>query len=144
VYPLTEDEVYELSSDSTGKVANVGNFTPSGSGDEWTIPLLNSSFLFDEESPTKRLYIGNNQISYCLLFGGVYRYDNSLGGSQVVPPPSSNVLMAEYINFSDSSPAFVYTPATLKRNALVQVRLHFANNEESYVYENEIHIENVP
>jgi len=145
VYPLSASEVYDSFNDSTGKVFNLGNFSSSALN-EWTLPIASENgVVFDDDSPTERLYIANQQVTYCVLFESIYRFKNGIGGSQSLPPRSRPYLMAEYvapININDLP--FTIMPATLARNAMVQVNLHFIRNDEDYVFNNDIHIHNVP
>jgi len=146
VYPLTNAEVYDTNTDATGKVFSLGNFTPPGvPTTPWTLPIANGNVLFDADSPTNRLYIANEQISYCVLASNLIRYNNSIGGNQPLPPSSAPYLMAQYLAPIDAADLpFTFSPATLRRNASVKVKLHFINNGEDYVFDNEIHINNVP
>ena len=144
VYPLLPTEVYDDYNDLTGKVFNVGNFS-SAALNQWTIPISNGSVVFNDDSPTERFYVANNQISYCLFGNRIYRYDNAIGGIQGTPPDANNSLMAEYLATLDASNLpFTVIPATLTRNAMVQVNLHFTRDNEDYVFNHDIHINNIP
>ena len=39
---------------------------------------------------------------------------------------------------------FVIQPATLQRNAMIQIKLNFMRGDENIVFNNETHIVNVP
>lgn len=145
VYPLSADEVYSSFNDSTGKVFNLAEFSSLASN-EWTLPIANiNGVLFDDDSPTKRLYIANQQVSYCVLLERIYRFKNGIGGTQKLPPRSRPYLMAEYVAPIDvNALPFTIVPATLTRNAMVHINLHFIRNEEEYVFDNDIHINNTP
>jgi len=152
IYPLSADEVYATHTDTTGKVFNIANFSPpEPEEDEWTLPIANGAVLFDDDSPTERLYIANQQISYCIGNNKIYRYKNVIGGEQeLLPSPSDSsvpktYLMAEHVAPIDVNYLpFTFVPATLTRNAMVQVKLHFIRNDEDYVFNNDIHINNIP
>jgi len=145
VYPLSASEVYDSFNDSTGKVFNLGDFSSSALN-EWTLPIASvNGVAFDDDSPTERLYIANQQVTYCVLFESIYRFKNGIGGSQSLPPHSRPYLMAEYVAPIDVNYLpFTILPATLTRNAMVQVNLHFIRNDEDYVFNNDIHIGNIP
>lgn len=147
VYPVSTvdpSDVYDNHNDLTGKVFNVGNFSPTAS-DEWTIPINNGAVIFEEDSPTERLYIANKQVSYCVTNGQINRHAKSIGGSQTLPPDNSPIKMAEYLAPIDvNNLPFIILPATLTRNAIVQVNLHFTRDGEDYVFNNDIHINNIP
>lgn len=144
VYPVSNSDVYNNHNDSSGKVFNVGNFS-SAAINQWTLPIQNGAVTFDEESPTERLYIANQQISYCVSNGQIDRYSNIIGGAQTIPAAGNPVIMAENLAPIDFNQApFTILPATLTRNAIVQVNLHFTRDGEDYVFNNDIHINNVP
>lgn len=144
VYPLLADEVYDSHNDLDGKVFNIGDFS-SSVVNEWVMPIRNGVVLFDEDSPTERLYVVNQQISYCVFVGQIRRYNSGIGGAQRLPPRSRPYLMAEYLApINTNALPFTIVPATLTRNAMVQVNLHFMRNEEDYVFNNDIHINNIP
>ncbi|MCW8832307.1 MAG: prepilin-type N-terminal cleavage/methylation domain-containing protein [Colwellia sp.] len=143
VYPLSDSEIYDDHTDATGKVFALASFTPTVL-DTWEMTISNGDVNFTEDSPTERMYIANEQISYCVFAGQIFRYNNSIGGSQSLPPQSP-VLMAENLApFDENLLPFEILPATLTRNALVKTRLHFTQDNEDYVFENDIHIVNVP
>ncbi|TYK67151.1 PilW family protein [Colwellia echini] len=137
VYPLTNDDIYQGHNDITGKTFLFEKVAA-------TDITLENAVHFNEDSPTQRLYLINNQVSYCATSGFIYRYEEPITiGDQVTPPASNNAMvkMAGYLN---NNLPFNYQPATLKRNAVVQIHLAFAKNDESYVFNHEIHINNVP
>jgi len=144
VYSLSVDEIYGNHNDTSGKVFNLSDFS-SSAVNEWTMSIRNGEVLFDEDSPTERLYVANQQVAYCVLIGRIYRYKNGIGGQQRLPPRSRPYLMAEYVAPIDvNNLPFNIAPATLTRNSMVQVKLHFIRNDEDYVFNNDIHINNIP
>lgn len=149
VYPLNPSEIYESSFNDSGKIFEIRRLLKFSLASTWRLIWTEGSVLFDEESPTQRIYIASEQVSYCLVNQQIRRYSQDIGGTQLVPPsviPSNNnVLMAENMaELSTSGDVFNYTPATLQRNAIVQTNLHFIRNDETIVFNNEIHIPNVP
>jgi len=144
VYPNDTASIYDNHNDTTGRVFNLSDFSPPTTlNDEWTLSIANGAVLFDRDSPTQRLYIANEQVSYCVFANKIYRYRNNIGGSQTLPPRARPVLMAEYLADIDNTDLpFTVLPATLQRNAVVQIKLHFLRNNEDIVFENEIHIKN--
>lgn len=144
VYPVTTDDIYNNHNDNSGKVFNLGSIS-SVALNEWTLVIQNGAVSFDEESPTERLYIANQQISYCVSNGQIDRYSNTIGGAQTIPAAGNSVIMAENMAPIDfSQPPFTILPATLTRNAIVQINLHFTRDGEDYVFNNDIHINNIP
>lgn len=121
VYPLNANDVYG-SNDKVFGISSIG--TP---GDKRVITLENS-VLFAEESPTQRLYFidAGDVVRYCLQNKSLFR-----GG----------ILMAEDIH--NTNP-FDIQPATLQRNAMVEIHFQFEKNNEVVTFTNEIQVLNVP
>lgn len=152
VYPLTTNDVYNVSSTATGKTFPLATYSPE-LGDEWTLKVIKPSgetgVLFNQESPTKRLYVANSAVSYCVSSGNINRYSGyGLQGTQSVPPSSgTTALMAENHSLlldTGTNAVFNYQPANLKRNAVVQVNLSFERNQETITFNQQIHINNIP
>jgi len=151
VYPLTSDDVYvqDLFS-GTGKAFSLNIFSPPVGLNEWSLPLLKpfsvDTITFEQDSPTKRLYIFKDPVSYCVDSGELIRYEgHSFSSTQILKPTSSKAIMAENIaaiNLGDLP--FTIQPASLQRNALVQIKLQFNRDGENIVFNNEVHLNNVP
>jgi len=150
VYPLNSDDIYDDHTTESGKIFRIDNVDTSAS--PWKINLANAQDItFDEDSPTKRLYITAEQISYCAEYvpeaGSVMisRYDDAVADEEQTVPASRRYYMAGYIvdDISTHLP-FNYQPATLKRNAVVQIHFNFTKDDENYVFDHDIHINNVP
>lgn len=149
VYPINTIEVYGDNTDNAGMVFEIDNFInppvfPPAT--QWDLPLRNT-VTFDSESPLQRAYIANTEVIYCYIPSALElrRWERSLDSAQLLPPSFSETLMAENMVVEDTDHLpFTISPATLKRNALVQVRLKFERDGESFVFENEIHIANMP
>ena len=122
VYPLNADDIYG----SNNKVFDVSSLSSPA---DVRIITLDNAVLFAEDSPTKRLYFINEnaRVEYCLQ-------NNSLS--------RNNILMAQDIH--NTGPAFDILPATLQRNAMVQVHFQFEKNNETVTFNNEIQVLNVP
>jgi MSHA biogenesis protein MshO len=138
VYPLNKDDVYDDSGDTTGKVFAIDSLDKSQA--LWKINLSGDA-TFDEDSPTRRLFIADRQVEYCVAFGEVRRYRTRIGNSS----SGRKYLMGEYAieNLVGNLP-FTYLPGTLTRNSVVQINLNFTRNGESYGFDHEVHMNNVP
>ncbi len=152
VYPLNSDDIYDDHTSQSGKIFRIDNVDTSTSTPEWNINVINNQEIhFDEDSPTQRLYITKEQVSYCAIpvpsTGGaaLIRYKDDITDGDQTLPASRRYYMAGYLatDFSAHLP-FNYQPATLKRNAVVQIHLNFTRDDESYVFDHEVHINNVP
>ena len=149
VYPLNSDDIYANQSDLLGKVfglKSVDQTTPSAN--EWTLTLDRSlGVLFDSDSPTQRLYvIGRYPVSYFVSENTLWRYDaNDYESSQTLSFKKKGILMAENLAALNTGDLpFSLNAATLQRNANVQIKLHFTRDGEDFVFNNEIHLVNVP
>ena len=150
VYPLDSGDIYANHLDATGKVFLVDNVDKTVV--PWKINILNGAIHFDEDSPTQRLYITEEQVSYCVIstgsggIGGIMiRYRDKITEGDQTSPGSKPFLMAGYlINDIRGQFPFNYQQATLQRNAVVQIHLHFTKEDEHYVFDHEVHINNVP
>ena len=52
--------------------------------------------------------------------------------------------MANSLSFDENDLPFTVLPASLQRNAVVQIKLNFIRDDEQVVFDNAIHISNVP
>ncbi len=150
VYPLYSSEIYGDLTNHIGKVFGISSINTTAV--PWIITLDHVVVggvgnLFAQDSPNKRLYIANTPVSYCVNNGKLIRYDNYniVANSYVEPSNASPALMAENLAaVSSSAPIFTIQPATLKRNAQVQIKLGFTQNDEHVIFANDIHLVNVP
>jgi MSHA biogenesis protein MshO len=150
VYPLNSADIYVDSTAPIGKVFRVDNIDTTV--DPWIINILNTQNIsFDEDSPIQRLYLINEQISYCVVpipeFNTVtlIRFSEDItNGVQSYPTGATRFYMAGYLDDISSRLPFNYQLPTLRRNAVVQVYFKFSKDDESYVFDHEVHINNVP
>ena len=127
VYPLNNADVYDA---INGKIYGVNNIIDD-SLDEWEIVIDGSASVhFAEDSPTRRLYFidarESARVKYCLLNKSLFR---------------NGILMAQDII---SANPFEILPATLQRNAMVQIKLLLEKNSEQVEFNNEIQVLNAP
>ncbi len=147
VYPLNKDDIWNDHLDDSGKMFPIESIDRNV--DPWQIKINNTNKItFTEDSPTQRLYITNRQVSYCTfptsIGGFVIRFRDLITKGEF-RPGSNSFIMAGYLknDLSDHAP-FNYQPATLKRNAVIQIHLPFTKEGENYVFDHEVHINNVP
>ncbi|ALO36061.1 hypothetical protein CMT41_16000 [Colwellia sp. MT41] len=147
VYPLNKDDIYDDYTSKDGKIFRIDNIDTSVT--PWKINILNiTEITFDEDSPTQRLYITKEAISYCTMpvppanTVTMVRFNDDINDGDQVIPFKQRYYMAGYL--VDGHLVFNYQPATLKRNAVVQINLQFTKEDEKYVFSHEVHINNVP
>jgi MSHA biogenesis protein MshO len=123
VYPLEVDDLL----DTSNKNHTLLNLNKSV--DPWVVSF-GSAIHFDSDSPSQRIYFINDDrgddINYCLVGTDLMRND---------------ILIAENIN---NNTPFQITPASLRRNGLVQIDLLFDKNSEQVRFINEVQVLNVP
>jgi MSHA biogenesis protein MshO len=140
VYPsdFNAADVYDL---SRNKRKAMSTFTPTIGASTWT---LASSSLFAEDSPTERLFIVHNPVSYCVVSTALFRYDSyGFTTNQLSSFSSGNsAKMADFIKAGNQY--FSVASATQTRNSLVSIRLPFSRNGEEIEFANEVQVLNVP
>jgi len=146
VYPLTsEDILSESHTDAIGRTFSVASITSNVSNQPWEIKL-SQAVNFTEDSPTKRFYITNRQVSYCSVLKAegtfLVRFDEEITSGSQALPSSDGSYMAGYL--AGNPNLFTYLPGTLTRNAMVQIHLPFTKDSENYVFNHEVHLNNVP
>ncbi len=170
IYPTQVEQVYEpMSYGGTGRRVGLQSVGDSGVGTDpgLVVATLDNAMVFEEESTISRFYIVNQPISYCLraATGEITRHTNyGFLPTQVanpdgpinpaVNPSAEMVLMAEdVVNNLSTDPTdpdinngdpFRVSEASLARNAIVHVMLQFERNDERVVFNNEVHLQNVP
>ena len=144
VYPLNTAEVYTSYSGTTGKAFSIKQYTDNEANTP-AVLTFDNAVSFTETSPTQRLYLFNGPVSYCLQGDTLTRYVGyDVNATQPLPPFShgSSSLMAGHLDFSTSS--FTVQEPSLRRNAVVQVNFNFVRDGEQVIFDNAIHITNIP
>lgn len=107
---------------------------------------------FASTSPTRRVYIADAAISYCIRGNNLYRHANAINASQTIYT-SGGELMAEGItNGLSGTPAagqslqdpFQSFAATLTRGGYTRLNLLFTRNDEQISVVREVQVPNVP
>jgi MSHA biogenesis protein MshO len=170
VYSTEPDQVYRsMTYDGTGRrvgLSGVSDDTStsvpadSNPGDGLVDVYFDNNMIFETDSTVKRFYIVSDPISYCIEessgqitrhtgYGFLPSQNAQVGGSEL----GSGILMAKnLINELSTDPnqagnigdPFRYSDATLERNAIVHLLLRFSRNDEVVVFNNEVHLQNVP
>lgn len=147
VYPLDANDLNaSLNSDGASKLWTLNNISFDTSEDpEWEVSFSNS-VLFEEDSPTSNLFFIDSPISYCVFNQELRRY---VGGNPNNGGGGSGVLMANNIHTPTDAGGQTIFPFELTniaqfRNATVMFVLQLEKNDEVVVFNNEIHVPNVP
>jgi MSHA biogenesis protein MshO len=151
VYPISSNVVYQVG--SPGVISpNISSTASTLLGPGATTLSLVSAHQYLTESPSKRLYIVANPISYCLEGDRLYRYSN-YGRSATQATPATlpailpttepdRVLLAYPVTASTGP--FTVVSATLQRNALVMLEFSVEQDSESLLIQQEVQIRNAP
>lgn len=160
IYPTEPAHVYEENNRRV-RLASVEDLSLAGStatsGQRLKLnfnkaPLPDNNHSFPTSSPSQRLYLWRNAVSYCVEANALYRYQGydlqssqPVTAAQFVGANSRRVLMAEQLEFSAAQRAFRYENGVLTRTSVVHVLLSFSSNFNDQLFFNqEIHIPNVP
>lgn len=149
IYPLDNSDIYANPNQVLGQTFSL-NSVNIINANEWQIALAGGNNInFNADSPTNRLYIFESPVSYCLELDKLNRYEGYPVSNAAYVLPSEvatiqPVLMAEQLSITAVGTSFAFLPPTLQRNAIVQTSLHFTQNGEDNIFNNEIHIKNTP
>lgn len=149
VYPLSPNDVYENHDVDLNKVFTIDEYVETGIADQTaTITLVGAGVNFAEDSPTSRTFIFNQAVSYCVENTTIVRYSGyTFSDTQLLPPfisTGTSSLMAENVTFDPTALPFSILPASLQRNAVVQVVLSFSRDGEQITFDNATHVSNIP
>ena len=118
--------------------------------DQLTITLT-QNVRFTEASPLKRLYVADSPLSYCFVNTAsnvdLLLYQNyGYKVNQPAPAAMGNgALMAQNVtNALTVNPAVIMTPSTLVTNAIVHLQPLFSVNGETFQYQHQVQVMNVP
>ncbi len=143
VYPLTASQIYASSpAGSTGRMFNIKSFAEDGSVE------FERDVQFAQASPKQRYFVVSDALSYCFFSSGEIRRYSGYGLLTNQPAPSvmgDGVLMAEsLVNNILLQPPIALTPSSLINNAVVQLSPKFEVNGQSFQYQHQVQVINVP
>ena len=147
VYPSSVSAVYSPSTNTAVTNSQISALTSSSF-------TLGASHQFPTDSPTRRVYVVSNPVSYCVAtvsgVTGIFRYSDYGFNASIASPPSGGDRDLLVNNINTSSVDFDVVPATLTRNALaeltfqVSVDVGYSNSDEVLTMHQEVQIRNVP
>jgi MSHA biogenesis protein MshO len=142
VYP--SDAVYTLG--SPGVISETVSLSAPDVNNEVTVTLA-ASHQFSSPSPSRRLFLVDTPISYCVDAAQLWRYENygflSTQPDTIALPNArpDRALIAD--NVSNLLPFIVGAP-TLTRNAVVQIDMTFERDGDLVRIEDQVQVRNVP
>lgn len=140
LYPNSSTDLYNLS--ATSVISSTVSQLSAGATANALSLQLSASHQFPLDSPGKRLFLVAQPVMFCFQAGLLYRYhDYGFNNSF-----SSSGLSNETVFGSRVNPGqFSYTPGTLQRNAVVNIRFSvLGKNGLKQVVNQEVQIRNVP
>ncbi|MGI2260221.1 PilW family protein [Shewanella sp. GXUN23E] len=150
IYPLVPADVYTNPDASTGKLFGLSAVSaPVGNITTYT---FRRNVQFSEGSPRQRLFLVSEPISYCFVLAGssvnlFYYSGYGINHPGQLPPSSmgSGVLMAQGITNDLVSDAPIrLEPATLVNNAIVMLTPEFEAAGQTFRYQQQVQVVNVP
>ena len=160
IYPTSNADVYGVTP-RRAVVQSVtdddGNGTPGETTDSDGVIrfILTSNVQFPLSSPTQRLYLVNQPVSYCVHNNGnVTRHQDygflpiasanlgDIGNGSLMAENNANTLSLTI--GTDIGDPFRVEQATLRRNAVANLLLNFTRNDESISFNHEVHVINAP
>ncbi|KPW01862.1 type II secretion system protein J [Pseudoalteromonas sp. P1-11] len=146
IYPLNSSDIYDESQNKRLQVSSYSAVTSEL--DTWQF-----SKAFAQESPSKRLYLLDQPVSFCVEGNSLYRYSNYGFTTNQLNAASLQVssgvkrdLMSNYIaNNLTSRAFFTLSEISLQRSAVVNVFAQMGfNDTEQISISHEVHVPNVP
>ncbi|MGQ8366063.1 type II secretion system protein [Glaciecola sp. 1036] len=155
VYPLQASHVYNASENRRQAITactDDGQGDCSLADDPDHVVQLTVSDGFPLSSPTRRLYIADSSISYCLRGQQLYRHTSSINSTQTLYTSGGQLMAQGLQNVLSSNPQatpgaldpFRVVDATLTRNGFTRANFLFARSDEQISIVKEVHIPNVP
>lgn len=129
-----------------GPVSPIVTVSAPGPGNEVTVDMA-APHRFSSESPTRRYFLIDEPISYCVDGSALYRYTNY--GFQAAQPgvaglpaglPDRSLVVERVI----SAAPFALSAPTLERNAVVNVDLELARADDAVRIEHLVQVRNAP
>lgn len=150
IYPISTMAVYQTGSPAVTS-PDISSSAASLAGPAAVTLSLASVHRYPAESPSKRMFIVADPVSFCLVGDRLYRYRN-YGRSATQATPSTlpttepNRALLAYPVTAPVAPTepFTVVNATLQRNALLMLEFSVEQNSESLLIQQEVQIRNAP
>lgn len=146
IYPISRAAVYQTG--SPGVISPTISSTPASLLGPGAVNMqLASAHQFTAHSPSQRLFVVADPVSFCVVGDRLYRY-RGYARSNTQPTPASlpvaepnRALLAFPVS---ATQPFRVIDATLQRNALVLLEFSVAQQGESLLIQQEVQIRNAP
>lgn len=140
IYPESLGGLYSLS--ASGVISSPVSQLTSGTTVNALTLQLSASHRFPTDSPGKRLYLVEQPAMFCFQAGLLYRYhDYGFNSSFSTSGLSNQTVFGSRLSGGE----FTYTPGSLKRNAVVNIRFAVTGKDGlQQAVNQEVQIRNVP
>ncbi|WP_348772129.1 type II secretion system protein [Pseudoalteromonas sp. MMG010] len=147
IYPLNSGDIYNENNNKRLRLSNFIDSTTSAI-DQWQFEQS-----FAQESPSKRLYLLDQPVSFCVEGSQLYRYTNygfhvnqlNAATLQTQTGIKRDLLAIFIANNLRNNLFFRIGELSLKRNSVLNVFAKFSfNDSESITFNHEVHVPNVP
>lgn len=149
IYATDKTQIYPAADSSSGRfhtLTTANLYTIVGANAPYTVTLnLSNNVSFSNSSPSNRLYLADEPVSYCINAAReLVRYENyGFNISEPLVGNGDSSLMANNLNTSQST--FIIEAPVLSRNSVVHVVLAFESGfSDNLFFNQEVHIPNVP
>lgn len=143
IYALNAADIYDK---TAGVIEKIESVAMSGSKRIPSTVTLKNKVVFNNESPTSRMFFIDQAVAYCIEGNSLYRYQGYNYSASGAPlyNGSNRALMAEYLDYTDGEVPFRTVNTTLSRNSIAFIELVFNRNFEKISFNNDIQVPNVP
>ena len=149
IYPINNTDLYNYD-DNRGPLALVDSITDPNGGDGVMTVTLDAVHRFNRRSPSNRLFLVDQPVSFCVVGDRLYRYENyGVKNTQCTPATClpntlpNRALIADEIDNTGLT-AFALEAATRRRNAIISFELNMTSDGDSVRLDHEVLTHNVP
>ncbi len=149
IYPINNTDLYNYN-DNRGPLALIDSITDPNAGDGVMRITLDAQHRFNRRSPSRRLFVVDQPVSFCVVEDKLYRYENyGVEATQCTPAtclPSTlpdRSLIADEIDNTGLT-AFALEAATRRRNAIISFQLNMTSEGDTVRLDHEVLTHNVP
>lgn len=149
IYPLENADVYAGAPGLAVLQLQAANAVAGNGGGVVRAVNLLAANTFPEQSPTQRMYIATQPISFCVVGSDLLRYESYGFNDPQASPPAGGVLLAERIQLADGGPVtpFSFTPGTPQRSGIVSLDFRILDRDgenELIRFSHDVAVRNAP
>lgn len=149
IYPINQTDLYNYDN-NRGPLALVDTLTDPNAADGVMTVTLGATHRFNRRSPSQRLFLVDQPVSFCVVDDNLYRYENyGVQATQCSPDTClpgtlpDRALIADSIDNTGLT-AFELEAPTRRRNAIISFALNMTSEGDSVRLNHEVLTHNVP